>query len=70
MTASLIRARKPYLWKNFFMGIALSSLATGICACLFTQLCGRTPPVVYTIRAIGTDEFEDVKPAPRRKPQE
>jgi hypothetical protein len=32
MTASLIRARKPYLWKNFFMGMALSGIATGICA--------------------------------------
>ena len=31
MTASLIRARKPYLWKNFFMGIALSGIAAGIC---------------------------------------
>jgi hypothetical protein len=32
MNASLIRARKPYLWKNFFTGIALSGIAVGICA--------------------------------------
>jgi hypothetical protein len=36
MTASLIRARKPYLWKNFFMGIALSGIATGICSFVAT----------------------------------
>ncbi len=32
MTASLIRARKPYLWRNFFTGIALSGIAAGICS--------------------------------------
>ncbi|EGS17001.1 uncharacterized protein CTHT_0073260 [Thermochaetoides thermophila DSM 1495] len=46
-TPALIRARRPYLFKNAVTGIALFSLAVGV--------------YIYTIKAIGQDEFEDVK---------
>ncbi|KAI0428107.1 hypothetical protein F5Y09DRAFT_10789 [Xylaria sp. FL1042] len=44
---ALIRARKPYLVKNAVVGSAIAVFAMGV--------------YVYTIRAIGQDEFEDVK---------
>ncbi|RWA04382.1 hypothetical protein EKO27_g10728 [Xylaria grammica] len=44
---ALIRARKPYLVKNAVVGSAIAAFAVGI--------------YIYTIRAIGQDEFEDVK---------
>ncbi|AEO70129.1 e0f65a77-1546-4b67-8c9d-a983d27e2540 [Thermothielavioides terrestris] len=44
---ALIRARRPYLGKNAILGLGLSAFALGVYA--------------YTLRAIGQDEFEDVK---------
>ncbi|ORY62222.1 uncharacterized protein BCR38DRAFT_486493 [Pseudomassariella vexata] len=44
---ALIRARRPYLFKNAVLGTGIAMFAIGIYA--------------YTIRAIGQDEFEDVK---------
>ncbi|KAH9887861.1 hypothetical protein F4778DRAFT_786228 [Xylariomycetidae sp. FL2044] len=44
---ALIRARRPYLVKNAVLGAGISAFAIGI--------------YVYTIKAIGQDEFEDVK---------
>ncbi|EMR72370.1 hypothetical protein UCREL1_579 [Eutypa lata UCREL1] len=44
---ALIRARRPYLYKNAVLGSAIAAFALGV--------------YVYTIRAIGQDEFEDVK---------
>ncbi|KAI0915104.1 hypothetical protein F4824DRAFT_272031 [Ustulina deusta] len=44
---ALIRARKPYLIKNAVVGSAITAFAIGV--------------YIYTIRAIGQDEFEDVK---------
>ncbi|KAI0402043.1 hypothetical protein F4802DRAFT_387947 [Xylaria palmicola] len=44
---ALIRARKPYLVKNAIVGSAIAAFAAGV--------------YIYTIRAIGQDEFEDVK---------
>ncbi|KAI0484896.1 hypothetical protein GGR56DRAFT_48967 [Xylariaceae sp. FL0804] len=51
-TAALIRARRPYLFKNAVTGISLFAMTVGI--------------YFYTIHAIGQDEFTDVKvpPAP------
>ncbi|KAG7293292.1 hypothetical protein NEMBOFW57_003338 [Staphylotrichum longicolle] len=44
---ALIRARRPYLVKNAVVGLAISAFAISIYA--------------YTLRAIGQDEFDDVK---------
>ncbi|RYP79028.1 hypothetical protein DL771_000006 [Monosporascus sp. 5C6A] len=51
---ALIRARRPYLMKNVVVGSAIAAFAVGV--------------YIYTIRAIGQDEFEDVKvpEAPRQ----
>ncbi|TLS29309.1 hypothetical protein PpBr36_00148 [Pyricularia pennisetigena] len=52
---ALVRARRPYLFKNAVAGIALAAFTAGIYA--------------YTIHAIGQDEFEDVKvPETPRQP--
>ncbi|KAI0398597.1 hypothetical protein F5Y17DRAFT_454158 [Xylariaceae sp. FL0594] len=44
---ALIRARRPYLVKNAVVGSLMFAVTAGI--------------YVYTIKAIGQDEFEDVK---------
>ncbi|KAK4463123.1 hypothetical protein QBC42DRAFT_266417 [Cladorrhinum samala] len=44
---ALIRARRPYLFKNAIAGLGFTALSLGIYA--------------YTINAIGQDDFEDVK---------
>ncbi|KAI0844114.1 hypothetical protein F5Y00DRAFT_266903 [Daldinia vernicosa] len=44
---ALIRARRPYLFKNVLVGSATAAIAIGV--------------YVYTINVIGQDEFEDVK---------
>ncbi|KAI1108861.1 hypothetical protein F5Y14DRAFT_456583 [Nemania sp. NC0429] len=44
---ALIRARKPYLVKNAVVGSVIAAFAVGV--------------YVYTIRAIGQDDFDDVK---------
>ncbi|KAK7757734.1 hypothetical protein SLS62_000112 [Diatrype stigma] len=44
---ALIRARRPYLYKNAVLGTAIGVFTLGVYA--------------YTIHAIGQDEFEDVK---------
>ncbi|KAI1505277.1 hypothetical protein F5X99DRAFT_405171 [Biscogniauxia marginata] len=44
---ALIRARRPYIFKNAIVGTALASFTIGV--------------YFYTIHAIGQDEFEDVK---------
>ncbi|KAJ2998097.1 hypothetical protein NUW58_g433 [Xylaria curta] len=49
---ALIRARKPYLVKNAVVGSAVAAFAIGVCC---------TVVDIYTIRAIGQDEFDDVK---------
>jgi len=49
--ASLNRARRPYLFRNIFTGIGLAGFTIGV--------------FLYTMRAIGTDEFDDVKPVKR-----
>ncbi|KAI5925412.1 hypothetical protein F4810DRAFT_78109 [Camillea tinctor] len=46
-SAALIRARRPYLFKNAAVGSAVAAFTLGV--------------YIYTIRAIGQDEFEDVK---------
>ncbi|KAA8642234.1 hypothetical protein EYZ11_008556 [Aspergillus tanneri] len=45
--AALLRARRPYLFKNAATGLALVTFTIGVYA--------------YTIRAVGQDEFSDVK---------
>ncbi|KAL2824497.1 hypothetical protein BDW59DRAFT_162385 [Aspergillus cavernicola] len=45
--AALLRARRPYLFKNAATGLALCVFTVGVYA--------------YTIRAVGQDEFSDVK---------
>ncbi|KAH8675422.1 hypothetical protein BX600DRAFT_546237 [Xylariales sp. PMI_506] len=44
---ALIRARRPYLVKNAILGTGVAMFAMGV--------------YIYTIRAIGQDEFADVK---------
>ncbi|KAI0111444.1 hypothetical protein F4814DRAFT_450122 [Daldinia grandis] len=44
---ALIRARRPYLFKNAVVGSVVAAFAIGVYA--------------YTINVIGQDEFEDVK---------
>ncbi|KIW07751.1 uncharacterized protein PV09_01680 [Verruconis gallopava] len=51
--ASLIRARQPFLVKNIATGAALFAFTIAV--------------YTYTLKAVGVDEFEDVKPA--RPPQ-
>ncbi|RMJ26325.1 hypothetical protein PHISP_02811 [Aspergillus sp. HF37] len=45
--AALLRARRPYLFRNALTGLGLVSFTIAIYA--------------YTIRAIGQEEFSDVK---------
>ncbi|KAH7359328.1 hypothetical protein B0T11DRAFT_331020 [Plectosphaerella cucumerina] len=54
---ALIRARKPYLVKNAVLGLGLWTLVGGV--------------YWYTLKAVGQDEFEDVKvpDAPRQSQQ-
>jgi len=44
---ALIRARRPYLFKNVIVGAATASLAIGV--------------YIYTLNAVGQDDFSDVK---------
>ncbi|CAF9909353.1 MAG: hypothetical protein ALECFALPRED_005527 [Alectoria fallacina] len=45
-SASLIRARQPYLVRNIFTGLGLCSFTIGV--------------YWYTINAVGQDDFSDV----------
>ncbi|PLB44739.1 hypothetical protein P170DRAFT_439990 [Aspergillus steynii IBT 23096] len=45
--AALLRARRPYLFKNAATGLALVAFTIGVYS--------------YTIHAVGQDEFSDVK---------
>ncbi|KAF7594238.1 hypothetical protein BBP40_009790 [Aspergillus hancockii] len=45
--AALLRARRPYLFKNALTGLGLVAFTISVYA--------------YTIRAVGQDEFSDVK---------
>ncbi|KAJ5577842.1 uncharacterized protein N7459_006806 [Penicillium hispanicum] len=56
--AALLRARRPYLVKNALTGFGLFAFSIGVYA--------------YTIRAVGQEEFSDVKvpDAPAQKPQQ
>jgi len=47
--ASLNRARRPFLFRNAITGVGIVGLTVGI--------------FLYTLKAVGTDEFDDVKPA-------
>ncbi|KJZ73482.1 hypothetical protein HIM_07038 [Hirsutella minnesotensis 3608] len=51
---ALIRARRPYLFKNAFTGLGLLAVVGGI--------------YYYTLNAVGQDDFADVKvpDAPRQ----
>ncbi|GAB0134505.1 hypothetical protein EsDP_00002872 [Epichloe bromicola] len=44
---ALIRARRPYLFKNAATGLGLMAIVGGI--------------YWYTLKAVGQDDFEDVK---------
>ncbi|KAI2635129.1 hypothetical protein GGS21DRAFT_490344 [Xylaria nigripes] len=44
---ALIRARKPYIFKNAVVGTAVAAFAVGV--------------YIYTIKTIGQDDFSDVK---------
>ncbi|PHH67195.1 hypothetical protein CDD81_2964 [Ophiocordyceps australis] len=54
---ALIRARRPFVVKNALTGLGLLALTGGI--------------YYYTLRAVGQDNFEDVKvpETPRQPPQ-
>ncbi|EGR50729.1 hypothetical protein MKX07_006242 [Trichoderma sp. CBMAI-0711] len=51
---ALVRARRPYLFKNAVTGLGLFALVGGV--------------YWYTLNAVGQDDFEDVKvpDAPRQ----
>ncbi|KAL2213724.1 hypothetical protein CC79DRAFT_1362523 [Sarocladium strictum] len=52
---ALIRARRPYLVPNAITGVCLLAISLGI--------------YTYTLRAVGQDDFDDVKvPDQPRKP--
>ncbi|KAL6908667.1 hypothetical protein GGI43DRAFT_393325 [Trichoderma evansii] len=52
---ALVRARRPYLFRNAATGLGLFALVSGI--------------YYYTINAVGQDDFADVKvPDEPRKP--
>ncbi|KAI4237192.1 MAG: hypothetical protein L6R40_005970 [Gallowayella cf. fulva] len=55
-TAALIRARQPYLIKNIFTGLALTTFVISI--------------YVFTIKAVAQDDFSDVQipDAPEQPP--
>jgi cytochrome c oxidase assembly factor 3, fungi type len=64
-SAALIRARRPYLFKNMATGAAIFSFALGVCACAptihFKDKVLIVPTDAFTIHAVGQDNFEDVK---------
>jgi cytochrome c oxidase assembly factor 3, fungi type len=70
---ALIRARKPYLVKNAVLGLGLWTLVGGVCTSPSTRLYDRLTNLAdwYTLKAVGQDEFEDVKvpDAPRQSQQ-
>jgi cytochrome c oxidase assembly factor 3 len=70
---ALIRARKPYLVKNAVLGLGLWTLVGGVCTSHPTRLqdLPTDPADWYTLKAVGQDEFEDVKvpDAPRQSQQ-
>ena len=45
-SAALIRARRPYLFKNAITGVCIASFAIGVFA--------------FTLRAVGQEQFSDV----------
>ncbi|KAL9111333.1 MAG: hypothetical protein Q9227_004210 [Pyrenula ochraceoflavens] len=45
-SAALIRARRPYLFKNIYTGLAIWAFVMGVYA--------------FTIKAVGQEKFEDV----------
>ncbi|ROW16149.1 hypothetical protein VPNG_01801 [Cytospora leucostoma] len=56
-SASLIRARRPYLVKNAITGLGVAGIAIGV-----WRIKSTDPPAdIYTLRAVGQDDFEDVK---------
>lgn len=63
---SLIRARRPYLFKNTVLGLGLLVFTGAICTFLRQGQSSRTYRLMmetdtYTLKAVGQDEFEDVK---------
>ncbi|KAG6005076.1 hypothetical protein E4U54_000420 [Claviceps lovelessii] len=54
---ALIRARRPYLFKNAATGLGLMAIVGGIC----TPDHSVMDPDWYTLKAVGQDDFDDVK---------
>lgn len=50
-SAALIRARRPYLFKNTITGICIMSFAIGVFG--------------FTLRAVGQESFDDVVVPPK-----
>ncbi|KAF7157132.1 hypothetical protein CNMCM5623_001120 [Aspergillus felis] len=73
--AALLRARRPYLFRNALTGLGLVAFTISVCTystrtplpekkarreAWFAYIKGNFPDA-YTIRAVGQDEFSDVK---------
>lgn len=76
---ALVRARRPYLFRNAATGLGLFALVSGICMIysffhffcqVFRSACADPFFIdYYTINAVGQDDFADVKvPDEPRKP--
>jgi cytochrome c oxidase assembly factor 3, fungi type len=64
MGSSLIRARRPFVFKNAVVGITLASFAVTMCKRRLrrTQQSSSNPNIDFmTMRLVGQDNFDDVK---------
>ena len=74
-TASLIRARRPYLVRNALTGIGMFGFCIGICEFVICRFfgCIIDAPFLdsYTILAVSQDDFDDVQvpAAPEQLPR-
>jgi cytochrome c oxidase assembly factor 3 len=64
-SAALIRARRPYVFKNALTGVSIFAFAIGVCMLFIhpndVHMLNALPTDAFTIRAVAQDEFEDVK---------
>ncbi|KAJ4169558.1 hypothetical protein NW754_016586 [Fusarium falciforme] len=68
---ALVRARRPYLFKNAVTGLGLLTVVGAICTTSRLHVTATRLHCLdyYTLNAVGQDNFEDVKvPDEPRKP--
>jgi cytochrome c oxidase assembly factor 3, fungi type len=61
-SAALIRARRPYIFKNALTGVAIAAFAIGVCMWPRSRHKGvaNRRTVAFTLHAVGQDTFDDV----------